>query len=319
MAGRPVEKRGTDMLAGTQTPNYSVPSAGGVLVPIEYAEEVIYGLAQVDPLLDEDVVTLITDKNFRLSPMKVRGWDLSTISATNSGEGALKNPIVVPQIAGATLNGWTYKLALDATFELEDDADADFLADQISTAYQIGFARGVGKDLVNGSGAGAPQGVASFCPNSGVITQSKTQLFLNDFTNIYFSVDRQYRNSPKCAWLMNDTTYKQVLQTTDNQGRPLLQIIKDKETIFGKPVYVSPSMPIFQGSASLPGNKIIVFGDLSHYVVRASQLRIQRAIQAAGYVEKGKAIYTGALRVDAVYFDPSGGVTPPIVFATQHS
>ena len=312
------EARSTQMLAGQQSITAPEGTEGGYLVPIEYEEEVIYGMAQFDPYLDEDVVTLLTDSNLRARPMKIRGWDLSTIAATKTGEGNQKTPITVPPVAGAILNGYTYKLSVAASFELEDDADADFLADQIETAFQIGFARGIGADLATGSGIGAPQGVLTGAVDSGVqldptITNDVSDTLNDAFQNAYFSVNRVYRASPNCAWAMNDVTYQWIRKLSDKQGRPLLNIKKDKETLMGKPVLISPTIPSFQSSVS---DGKILFGDFSHYVVRVSQLRIQRALQAAGYVDKGLALYTAQMRADAIVFDPTGGNTPPIVSIT---
>jgi hypothetical protein len=44
-----------------------------------------------------------------------------------------------------------------------------------------------------------------------------------------------------------------------------------------------------------------------------------RTIQAPGYVDKGKALYTAYMRADAAVIDPTGGEKPPIVYATSHS
>jgi HK97 family phage major capsid protein len=307
-----LEARDTDMLAGTQAIAATQGPSGGYLVPIEFENEVIYGMAQTDPLLDEDVVTLLTDTNIRLRPIQLPGWDLSQFAAVRIGEGNQQNPQTVPTVGRETLNGYTYKATLDATFELEDDA-ADLLIGQIEKAFSTAMARGIGVDLVLGTGSSQPQGLLTCASPSGITTGASGKYELTDFTSIYESVDRAYRQSPKCAWVMDDTTYLAVRQATDNSGRPLLNVLKDKELLLGKPVLISPSMP--SGSSA----KAIVFGDLSHMVVRVSQLRIARAIQALGYVDKGKALYTGIMRADAVVFDPSNGVKPPIVYATNHS
>jgi HK97 family phage major capsid protein len=306
------EQRGTDMLAGTQSKTWSEGEAGGFAVPTEFFDQVLHGMAQADPLLADDVVTLIPSTSYSLQPMQLSGWDLSTIAASRIEEAQQKNPITVPAVDGDVLNGWTYKLALDASFELEEDA-VDRLIAQIQAAYTVGFARGIGMDLVTGTGSSQPQGVLEGAANSSVTTAAATTLSLDDFTKIYFSVNRAYRANAKCAWLMNDATYQLVRQAVDSNSRPLLDIIGDQELLLGKPVLVSPTMP------SGAGTKAIVFGDLSHYVVRVSQMRFHRSLQAAGYVEFGKALYTGLMRADAVVFDPTGGNTPPIVYATMHS
>jgi len=132
-----------------------------------------------------------------------------------------------------------------------------------------------------------------------------------DFQAAYFSVNRAYRSSPKCAWAMSDTTYQWVRKLTDDVGRPLLKIHDDDETIMGKPVLVCPSLPSYRASIS---DGKIVFGDFSHYVVHLSSIWLRRNMEAAGYVEYGKALYVGLQMADAAVIDPSGGTNPPLVY-----
>jgi HK97 family phage major capsid protein len=306
------EIRGTDMLAGTQSITYAEGSQGGFFIPAEFEQDVIHGMAQIDPFLNEDVVTLSTSTDLMLRPKNFPAFDLSSFAATRVGEGNQENPETVPALSNKVLNGYTYKAALDATFELEDDA-ADTLTSELRKAFSVGLARGIGIDLTLGTGSNQPQGVLTGAANSGVTCGAHGSLLLDDFTEIYFSVDRAYRTSPKCAWAMDDATYQLCRQATDNSGRPLLRLEDDCETILGKPVRISPSMP--SGSSA----KIIVFGDLSHFVVRCSGMRMVRSIQGSGYVDKGKALYACYMRADAAVLDATGGAKPPIVYATSHS
>lgn len=307
------EERAVNMLAGVAGINYTEGTQGGSLVPIEFFDQVLHGMANFDPLLDEDVVTLdVTEKPFAGNPLQISGWDLSSIEAERVTEASQLVPIAVPNVAGDLLNGYSYRVPLSVTFELEQDG-GDRLIGQLQEAYTVGFARGIGVDLVLGTGSSEPQGVLTGAANSGVTTGASGKLQLTDFTQIYFSVDRAYRNSPKCAWLMDDVMYQLVRQATDNSGRPLLNVIGDEELLLGKPVRVSPSMP--SGSAA----KSIVFGDLSHFVVHVSKLWVRRTIQTAIYVDAGKALWTALMRADAAVFDPTNGEKPPIVYATNHS
>jgi HK97 family phage major capsid protein len=209
-------------------------------------------------------------------------------------------------------NAKTYRATLDGSFEFEEDAFEVGLK-LAENAFSIGMARGIGQALVTGSGSGAPQGVLTGSV-FGATALNPNKLVLDDFESLFFSVDRIYRVSDKCAWVMNDTTYKQVRRAVDNNGRPLINIRKDKEEIMGKPVLVSPSMPAFAASAN-----VIVFGDLSHYVVYSSLLRVNRSIEAAGYVDYGKALYTALMRVDAGVFDPTNGSVAPLKYLTMSS
>jgi HK97 family phage major capsid protein len=302
----------TDMLAGTQSITYTAGSQGGYLVPNEFYDDLVLAMAQYDPLLDSDVVSLIESKTFALRPYQIPGWDMTTFTATKVAEGAQQGPGAPPNSTQAQLKSWTYRASLDASIEFEEDDFQNFL-NQFERALSIGFARGIGVDLAVGNGTSAPQGILTGAVNSGVTTANAGKLVLDDFTDIFFALNRIHRASPKCGWVIADETYQLVRQATDGNGRPLISIKKDKEVILGKPVYVSPSIPYAAGSTG------IVFGDLSQYFVRLSGLSLVRATQLPGQIEYGKALFTGRMRADAKVVDPSAGSVPPIVYATLHS
>lgn len=303
---------------GTQSIAYTTGAEGGFFVPNEFGTEVVHGMAQFDPLLNPDVVSLITSDSFDLRPFTIPGWDLSTFSAVKVAEGTQQSPQTFPTVSGKILNGYKYKASLDASMELEEDAFAPMI-DLMSDAFSVGFARGIGADLVVGDGTTAPQGVINGAGASVYTTAATGVLALNDFENVYFKVNRFYRASKKCAWLMNDAAYQMARKATDTVGNPLLKLLDDKETIMGKPVLVSPSLPAYNGSlGSQLAGSFCVFGDLSKLYVRVSKMVIKRQWQLPGFVDKGKALYTGIMRADAKLLDPTGGVVPPIVAAALH-
>jgi len=325
MTGRITDVEYRDFLAGGESITYTLGSSGGFFVPQSFYYEAIEALANTDPLLDEKNVSLIKNLRLTANPITVPGWDLSGISSSQVGEGIQQTPGTVPQFSAKNLAGWMHRVSLAGTIEWEQDA-FDMAMTLMARAYGVGFARGIGKQLVTGTGVGQPQGLLTGAANSGYTTVTAsvagtTPLKYNDISAIYNSVDRVYRASKKCAWVMNDVTYTQVRNAVDNSGRPLLDMAEDKEELFGKPVLISPSMP------SGPGSQGIVFGDLSHFFVRLSAMTIQRNWQVggtAGNVERGEAIYHGRQRADSVVFDPSRATspatgTPPIVFAVLHS
>jgi HK97 family phage major capsid protein len=303
----------TTLLAGGQTPIFSAGTAGGALVPISFAQKVAEGRAAIDPLFDEDVVTLIQEPTFTLRPLSIPGWDLSTITATKVAETSTHALDVVPAINSDLLNKFTYRSTLAGSIEFEDDVKAyGSMQDALGRAFGIAFGRGIGVDLVTGDGSTGPQGILTGAANSGVTTTAAGVLAPADFTNIYFSINKIYREARKAGWLMADATYKIVLNAKDAQGQPIFPLVDDQLQILGKPVYVCPSMP------SAAGSKGIVFGDLGAYFVHSSSLYIRRRMQYPGLVEFGKVAFTGLQMVDAIVDDPTSGALPPIVYATLH-
>lgn len=303
----------TTALAGQQTPVFSSGTAGGVLVPISFSQKVAEGRAAIDPLLDETVVTLIQEPTFTLPPLSIPGWDLSTITAVKVGEAVQHAADIVPAINSDILNKFTYRCTLAGTIEWETDEQAYGDAQAaLGRAFGVAFGRGIGVDLITGDGTTGPQGVLTGAANSGVTTTAAGSLVPADFTNIYFSVNKIYREAPKAGWLMADATYKLVLNAKDAQGQPIFPLVNDELKILGKPVHVCPSMP------SAAGSKGIVFGDLGSFYVHSSALYLRRRMQYPGLVEFGKMAWTGLQMVDAIVDDPTNGTLPPIVYATLH-
>lgn len=306
------EYRDTTFQAGKQTITFSDGSSGGFLIPEEMESKIFEALAQVDPLMSEENVGLIQESTYSMRPKQISGWDLSTIESVQIDENTLQVAAPTPSVAGRVLGQWIHRLTLSGTFEWEADSIAATL-DKLARAMAVAFSRGIGSQLVTGSGSGECQGLLAGAHNSGVTTAAAGAISLADLNDVYFSIDRIYRSSPLCAWVISDDVYKQIRSLKTTGGLPLLSIANDAETLFGKKVLISPSMP------SDAGSRGVVFGDLSHFVVRLSKITLNRSVQGPGLVENGKANYHGSLRADSSVFDPSAGESPSIVYATLHA
>jgi HK97 family phage major capsid protein len=308
-----------NFLAGAETISYTDGPQGGVLVPATFMAGVIEGLKQTDAIFSPDVCTVIPSSTLQLRPFQIPGWDLSTIAATRIDEGVQQNSVGVPPTTQKMLNSFGYRLSLAASLEWEDD-QAVFSAalDAMSRAFGVGFSRGIGADLVNGNGSDDPSGILNGL-SSVYTTANNGKVVLDDITAVYFSVNRIYRASKKCAWLMNDAAYQQVRNAIDGNGRPLLNVEGDEETLMGKPVYICPSLPAYNPSlGTQKAGSFCVFGDLSYFIVRLSNMYLRRSIQTPGYIEYGLSLYPATMRADSVLFDPTSGSNPPVVAAALH-
>jgi HK97 family phage major capsid protein len=316
-----LEQRASTFVSGQQTPIFSAGLQGGVLVPIKFQQNVTEGLAATDPLLDENVVGLVQEPSFTLPPLTVPGFDLSSIAAVKVGETSQQNAQTIPVIDSKMLNRYTYRVSLAASIEFEEDSKAYGSAENaMARAFGIAFARGIGADLVNGDGSTTPQGIVTGAADSGVTTVNAGKVVLGDFTNVFYSVNKAYRESDRAAWLVNDGVAKMISNAVDDQHRPLFPVVDGVTRILGKPVYVTPSLPAYNASlGTQAAGSFCVFGDLSHYVVHASTMYMRRRINTPGFIEYGKTLYTGLLMVDAVVHDPTDGALPPVVTARLHS
>jgi len=283
---------------------------GGYLLPVEFERILLQGMAQYDDLLNPDNVRVIPTQNGHT--LSLPSIDLSTITSAIVTQNTQQAPVANPVIASNSFGGFSYKTdPLAVTLELEQDSFESTMQ-ILMTAFGVGLARGIGADLVNGTGSGAPMGLLTAAANSGITTAAAGVISATDIESIYFSVNRAYRNSPKCAWVISDAVYQMIRVAKDTNSRPLLNMVEDKELLFGKRVLIAPSMP------SAAGSKGIAFGDLSQFAVRVvGSPEVKRASETPGYVEKGIALYTGWLRVDSGLIAP--GSVAPIVYATLHA
>jgi HK97 family phage major capsid protein len=310
-----------DFQAGQATPSFTQGPSGGFLVPMSFQNNVAEGLAAVDPLLDPAVCNVVQESDFTLRPLQLPGWDLSGVAAVKVGEASQQGTSVAPGITQKLLNKWTYRFSLGASLEWEEDQRAfDSAMAAMGRAFGVGFSRGIGADLVLGDGSTAPQGILNGAADSGVTTANQGKLVLGDFTNVFYSVNKAYRESDKAAWLVNDAVAKMISNCVDDQHRPLFPVVDGVTQILGKPVYVAPSLPAYNASlGTQAAGSFCVFGDLSHFTVHVSTMYLRRRLQVPGYIENGKALFTGLVMADSAVQDPTAGSLPPIVTARLHS
>ena len=301
----------------TNNPQLSpIATTGGSFVPLSFWSDVVEAMAQVDPLTAIQNVSLIQEPSLAMRPLQIPAWDLTTITSEQVTESsdAPSTDFITPTASGKLVGGFMHRLNLVASFEFDEDSFKP-VVELLARAYGVGFARGISAQLVNGTGSGEPQGIATFAADSSVTNANPGKLVLEDFLNIYFSVNRIYRVSPKCAWVMGDSVYKLVRKSQDDSKRPLLDVTQDGETLLGKKVLVSPSLDTNPFLNPSLGPDKIIFGDLSHFYVRLSELQINRSVAGVGLIEKGLCLYQGLMRADSWLCDPSGGGVPPIIYA----
>jgi HK97 family phage major capsid protein len=298
------------MASGETRGLVSDSGSGAFVVPAAFYGKLLQGVSQYTELMSPENCNLIETADW-VRPLTIPEIDLSTITSAIAVQGADQPPVANPTITSNVLKGYSYRTnPIAASFELEQDS-FESIADILTAAFAIGLARGIGSDLVLGSGTGAPKGVLAAAANSGVVSSGGSGAFSSgDLRNIYFSVNRAYRVSPKCAWLMNDVTYQNILATLhDTAGRPLVNITEDSERLFGKRIIISPDMPTAVGS------KAICFGDFGQFQVRVARngTLVRRNVEAIGYSEIGAALYTAFMRVDSAL---NNAATGSIKYAT---
>ncbi|PYX08163.1 MAG: phage major capsid protein [Acidobacteria bacterium] len=268
-----------------------------------------------------DIVTVIQEDDYSLPPLNLPAWDLSDIAATNIGEVTQESQNAIPTASGTLLGKFVYKAVLDASLEYDEDSKGYGSATAaLGKALGVALGRGIGKDLVNGDGSSAPEGIVVGATDSGVTTAALGAVSYADVTSVFYSVNSAYRNSSKCAWLVNDKVHKMLANCVDDDHRPLFPLEDGIMQVLGKPVYICPSLPAYNASLGTQhAGSFCVFGDLSHYVVHKSSILMRRFTNGVGLIEYGKCRYHGLMQVDAALLDPTAGANAPVVSARLHA
>ena len=270
-----------------------------------------------------------------LRPQQLSGYDLSTIEAVLIEDGTQQTAGVIPTVAGELLQShYTFRISLAASIEAEEDVP-DF-ASRIARAYGVAMGRALDYYSVNGSGYPTqPMGILNVLPAPlATYSVSAGTLDYEALNNIFYSVNKVHRDSPKAGWLMSDSVMKAIRNLPGaTANAPLFSMQFDGfpgavpgeprpvPTILGRRAYISNQVPGTLNSnisASIAAqNSTLIFGDLGHFHIRCSKPTLQRSIESSiKGIEYGESLWIGRIRMDSNIFDPSSGGTPPIVCAT---
>jgi HK97 family phage major capsid protein len=309
-------------VTGAAVLGYSQGENLGFVVPMQYHAQIVEGQKLISPLLNPDVVTVVQEPDFTLRPLQVPEWDLSNVSATLLGEIVGQTPSAIPTLQQLLLNKFRFNTSFNASLEWEQDASTAYGVDPLdalSYANGVALARGINHYLVNGDGVTGPGGILQ-CADSGVTTTASNVVGYDDLVEVFYSIDKAYRNAPKCAWLVTDAVEKQIRKLKDDDHRPLFPISDGILQVFGKPVHVAPDLPNFNASlGTQSAGSFCVFGDLSKYVVHASAVLQRRFMQTPGLIEAGLVRFHSQQMIDAVVCEPSPNGTSAIVSARLKS
>jgi HK97 family phage major capsid protein len=148
------------------------------------------------------------------------------------------------------------------------------------------FARAEEKVLLTGTGQEEPLGLLSSAKT--ISTKNEGEITYDDVVTLYFSLDAEYRKN--AVWVMNDETAFTLRMLKDQNGNPFWK--HGKDTLFGKPVVISPHMPLITSGA-----KPILIGDFSYYwLLQRQELTIKPLFEL--FIGEGQIGYAGYERLD---------------------
>lgn len=205
----------------------------------------------------------------------------------------------VPALTELVLKAFPYRSGgITVAQELLEDSAVMFeqvfgrlLGERIGRALESAFTTGAGTTEPSGILTGATLGVTA---------ASATGIDANELTDLYYSVDEDYRRN--AIWLMHDNTTKNLRKLVDGQGRPLLvdPIEAGKpRLILGRPVVPNR----YLASSVTAESKPILFGDVSRYYIR-QQREIWVDIPFERFLTEGYVMVEARGRFDGGLADP---------------
>lgn len=261
-------------------------SEGGYLVPDEYEKKLVEALE--DEVFFRSLATVI----------RTSGGDRKIPIVTSKGEAAwIDEGGQFPESDdsfGQTSIG-AYKLATmikvsdellnDSVFSIEQYISKEF-GRRIGTKEEEAF--------FIGDGSGKPTGL--FHSTGGAetgVTVANTNITFDDVMALYYSLRAPYRN--KAVWLLNDSTVKAIRKLKDGNGNYIWQpSVKEGEPdrILNRPYRTSIYVPEIAA-----GNRVMAFGDYSHYWIADRQGRSFKRLNEL-YATTGQVGFLASERVD---------------------
>lgn len=241
-------------------------TAGGYAIPQGFSAEIDKALAAWGPMLDENVARQYPTASGNPIP-----WPTNDDTAQR-GEQHTENGAVTDDGSGdvtlgqKTLNAYLYDSKV-VKVSLELLQDSFFSMEGLLTDLFGERLGRTGNDVLTvGDGTNKPFGVVA-ASSLGKTAAAVAAITGDELIDLQHSVDPAYRSSPKCYWQFNDTTLASIRKLKDGQGNYLWamgDVTKGApDLILGKPYKVNQAM------ASLAtGNKTVIFGDHSKYIVR---------------------------------------------------
>ena len=328
--------RGEKRSMGVQPLSAQIGSYSGLgyFVPTDFYPTFWASLKAHDCLFDEDTATVIKTTNG--SPLPIPTGSNTEHTAVVVGESSARTPVDINSLSHVVLGNYSYStdqyyVSLEA---MQDVSGAISVMDLANTFFQDALARGIGSDLVKGSGGGvkplglipsleaigAPQVIASGSAiHDGGTSTGANSIGSPDLSAALAQLDKAYIGS-RTRWLMNQATLSTLSGQLDKMGNlvNLVKYIDGEPTIFGIPVGICPSMDSI-GASNIP----VVLGDCSRWVTRLISDTVGAGLktfsEAPNLAEKGIVGISCFLRADGALLWSDSSSPAPFVLVRNFS
>ena len=262
-------------------------SEGGYLVPDEFEHTLVEALQEENIFrkLAHIIQTASGDRKIPVVASKgTASWVDEEGSITESDDSFGQVSIGAYKLG--TLIKVSNELLNDSVFPLEGYISKEF-ARRIGAKEEDSF--------FNGDGDGKPVGIFHSTGGAqvGVTAASTSAITADEIIDLFYSLGAPYRK--KAVWVLNDATVKSIRKLKDGNGNYLWQpaLTADApDTLLGRPVYTSTSVPTIASGA-----KVIAFGDFSFYWIADRQGRIFKKLSEL-YATTDQTGFVATQRVD---------------------
>jgi HK97 family phage major capsid protein len=273
--------------------NKTTTTAGGFLVPTDMYNQILRALRFQGSVKSLARVIDTSSGDNLLYPVNsahgVATWTAESAGYTLSDETFAQ--ITLSAFKAATIIKVTEELMTDSAFPMDSFLATEF-GERISVLEETGF--------IVGTGTGQPQGIVVAGGASSNVTTvtaaagNTTSFTYSALVTFIFSLPYQYRAN--AAFMVNDTSARNLYLMLDSQNRPLWSVnlaVNGPDTFLGYPIYTHPDLP-----APAISTISLLFGDFNRgYAIRqVDGFSMQRLGEL--YAENGQVGFRGFHRVD---------------------
>lgn len=238
---------------------FGTDTAGGIFVPDEFRAQIVAYKLQANVM--RKLATIFTTGAGVMTIPAVTAY--GTAQWTN--EAAAYNE-TDDTTAAITLNAYKLTRTTSLTEELVNDAMFN-VEDYLVRSF--GFALGAAEETAFfiGDGSAKPTGIVGGS-TLGKTASATNVITADELMDTFYACPRQYRDSPKAAWAMNDSTIKYIRKLVTGVSGDKTYLWApglregEPDVLLGKPVYAQKDM-----LAIATGVKAVIFGDFSYYLI----------------------------------------------------
>ena len=240
----------------------TTPAAGGYLIAPDFMPEIEKSIKDFSGVMQ--VARMVSTSTGVNLPWPTS--DATARVATLVAENATSTPTDFT-LGQKSLDAYMYRDMAAVSLELMQDS-AFPLGQFISDAFAESFGRGLNAHFTTGTGSAQPNGLVT-ASTVGTTAASATAFTRNEMVDHLHKVDAGYRRSKSCGWMVSDTILAAIkkLAVGSSDASPLWQPSMREgapDTIEGYPYWINQDMSALMTT----GQKIMLFGDFSKYIVR---------------------------------------------------